>query len=110
MKKILLPIAFFAAVALSACGDDEIEATCDASDKDLVENCDISGAETCVEENGDVHYTYKGKNYSEDELDKLISDMCPNATNMQKAEIRKVLTAQGKRLLDRIRVNAIRAI
>ena len=56
MKKILLPIAFFAAVALSACGDDEIEATCDASDKDLVENCDISGAETCVEENGDVHY------------------------------------------------------
>lgn len=107
MKKLLLPVALFAAFALTACGDDPLDSSCERADK--AESCDLTKAEICSdEETEEVYYTYNGKKYTD--VNKLIDDLCPGATDMQKTKIRKSLTAQGKRLLDRIRVNAIRAI
>ena len=107
MKKILLPVALFAAFALSACGDEPLESACERADK--AESCDITKAEICSdEETEEVYYTYNGKKYTN--VNDLIDVLCPDATDMQKTRIRKSLTAQSKRLLDRIRVNAIRVI
>ncbi|MBP5666571.1 MAG: hypothetical protein J6X32_00300 [Salinivirgaceae bacterium] len=107
MKKFLLPVALFAAFALTACGDEPLDSACEQADK--TKSCDITKAEICSdEETEEVYYTYNGKKYTD--VDELISVLCPNATEMDRYEIRKSLSAQGKRLLDRIRVNAIRAI
>jgi hypothetical protein len=107
MKRILLPIAFLAVLGFAACGDEELESACERADK--TESCDVTKAEICSdEETGEVYYTYEGKKYTD--VDKLIDAMCPNATNFNKLEINKHLSAQSKRLLDRIRVNAIRVI
>ena len=107
MKKILLPIALFAVMGLTACGDEELESACEQADK--TESCDITQAEICSDEaTEEVYYTYNGKKYTD--VNALIDAMCPNASSMDKFEINKQLTAQSKRLIDRIRVNAIRAI
>lgn len=108
MKKILLPIALFAVLGLTACGDEELESACERGDNETVEKCDISKAEVCSdEETEEVYYTYNGKKYTD--VNKLIDDLCPGVAVADKYEIRKQLTAQSKRLIDRIRVNAIRA-
>ncbi|MBO7143389.1 MAG: hypothetical protein J6W13_00995 [Salinivirgaceae bacterium] len=107
MKKILLPIALFAVMGLTACGDEELESACERADK--TESCDVTKAEICSdEETGEVYYTYEGKKYTD--VNALIDAMCPNASKMDKFEITKQLNAQSKRLIDRIRVDAIRAI
>ena len=107
MKKILLPIALFAVLGLTACGDEELESACEQADK--TESCDITKAEICSdEETEQVYYTYNGKKYTD--VDELISAMCPNSTVKDKLEISRQLNAQSKRLIDRIRVNAMRAI
>ena len=107
MKKFLLPIALFAVLGLTACGDEELESACEQADKN--DSCDISKAEICSdEETEEVYYTYNGKKYTD--VNELISAMCPNASNMDRFEITKQLNAQSKRLIDRIRINAIRAI
>jgi hypothetical protein len=113
MKKILLPIALFAVLGLAACGDDVVEAGCEQADPIEGSKCDISVAELCPEEE---LYKYKGKEYKEDEIDKLIDALqkdghCQATLSPEdRAKIRTALTSQAKRLLDRIRVNAIRAI
>ena len=107
MKKLLLPIALFAAFGLASCGDELLDSSCEQADK--TKSCDITKAEICSdEETEEVYYTYNGKKYTN--VDDLIDVLCPNATIEDKLVIRKQLTAQGKRLLDRIRVNAIRVI
>ena len=106
MKKILLPIALFAVLGLTACGDEELESSCERADK--TESCDITKAEICSdEETEEVYYTYNSKKYTD--VNELITAMCPDLAVADKYEIRKQLTAQSKRLIDRIRVNAIRA-
>jgi len=106
MKKILLPIALFAVMGLTACGDEELESSCERADK--TESCDVTKAEICSdEETGDVYYTYEGKKYTN--VDELITAMCPDLAFADKYEIKKQLNAQSKRLIDRIRVDAIRA-
>lgn len=108
MKKILLPIALFAVLGLTACGDEELESACEQADE--TETCDITKAEICSdEETEQVYYTYNGKKYTD--VDKLIDDLCgKQAVNVDRETIRRQLNAQSKRLIDRIRVNAIRAI
>lgn len=107
MKKLLLPIALFAVFGLAACGDETLDSACEQATK--TKSCDITKAEICSdEETEEVYYTYNGKKYTD--VDELIDVLCPNATIEDKLVIRKQLTAQGKRLLDRIRVNAIRVI
>ena len=107
MKKFLLPIALFAVLGLAACGDEGLESACEQADNS--DSCDISKAEICSdEETEEVYYTYNGKKYTD--VNALIDAMCPNASNMDKFEINKQLSAQSKRLIARIRVNAIRAI
>ena len=108
MKKFLLPIALFAAFGLAACGDDPLDSACEQADN-KVKSCDLSKAEVCSdEETEEVYYTYNGKKYTD--VNKLIDDLCPDAIIDDRVIIKKQLSAQGKRLLDRIRVNAIRAI
>ena len=113
MKKILLPIALFAVFGLASCGDDILEASCEQADPIEGSKCDISVAELCPEEEV---YKYKGKEYKEDEIDKLIDALqkdghCSASLSPEdRTKIRTALTSQAKRLLDRIRVNAIRVI
>lgn len=108
MKKFLLPIALFAVLGLTACGDEKLESACEQADE--TDSCDITKAEICSdEETEQVYYTYNGKKYTD--VDELITAMCgANASDMDRFEIKKQLNAQSKRLIDRIRVNAIRAI
>ncbi len=113
MKKILLPIALFAVLGLTACGDDVVEAGCEQAEPIDGSTCDISVAELCPEEE---LYKYKGKEYKEEDIDKLIDALqkdghCQATVSPEeRAKIRTALTSQAKRILDRIRVNAIRAI
>lgn len=107
MKRLLLPIALFAAFGLASCGDELLDSSCEQADK--AKSCDLSKAEVCSdEETEEVYYTYNGKKYTD--VNKLIDDLCPGATIDERQILNKQLTAQGKRLLDRIRVNAIRVI
>lgn len=115
MKKLLLPIALFAAFGLAACGDEIEEAGCSQAEPVEESKCDISKAELCPDD--DV-YKYKGETYANtkegvnDLIDALQKDGHCQATLSpeDRAKIRTALSLQAKRLLDRIRVNAIRAI
>ena len=115
MKKFLLPIALFAAFGLAACGDDIEDGGCEVADKVEDSACDISKAEYCSDD--DV-FKYNGNSYSADDagmnklIDALQKDGFCQATVSpeERAKIRTALTSQAKRILDRIRVNAIRAI
>lgn len=113
MKKILLPIALFAAFGLAACGDEIEEAGCNQAEPIEDSSCDISVAELCPDEE---LYKYNGKEYKESEIDKLIDALqkdghCSASISPEdRNRIRIALKSQSKKLLDRIRVNAIRAI
>ena len=113
MKKFLLPIALFAAFGLAACGDEIEEAGCSQADQIEGSSCDISKVEVCPD---DEVYKYNGKEFSDSDisglLDALKKDGYCSATVSpeEKLRIQKALRAQSKKLLDRIRVNAIRAI
>lgn len=115
MKKFLLPIALFAAFGLAACGDEVEEAGCNQAEPVEDSACDISVAELCPDE--DV-YKYKGVSYSSDNkgMDALIDALkkdghcTASISPADREKIRTALRTQSKKLLDRIRVNAIRAI
>ena len=110
MKKILLPVAIFAVFALTACGDEPLDESCEQAEQGAVkkEVCDLSVAEACYDDDGTPYFSYKGeKYYKPDDLSKAV---CPNVSVIEREHIAVQLNAQMKRLLDRIRVNAIRAI
>lgn len=111
MKKILLPVALFAAFALSACGDEPLDESCEQAEQGAVkkEVCDLSVAEACYDEDGTPYFSYKGEKYYN--ATDLGVAVCGEGVAVADMEIiKKQLNAQMKRLIDRIRVNAIRAI
>lgn len=104
MKKLLFPLALFVAFSFASCDEDVLGGDCEKADK--AESCDLSKAQICSdEENEDVYYSYNGKRY--DNVNDLIDVLCPNASTNDKMKIRQQLSAQGQRLLARIRVNVL---
>lgn len=104
MKRLLLPVALFVAFGLTSCDEDLLGGECEKAD--LPESCDISGAQTCTdEETEEVVYKYLGETYKTE--DELIDKLCPNASANDKMKIRQQLSAQGKRLMGRIRASVL---
>lgn len=103
MKRLLLPVALFVAFGLTSCDEDLLGEGCEKLDDN--ESCDLSKAQLCNDEDGNVYYSYNGKHY-EDEND-LIDVLCPNASTNDKMKIHQVLSAQGQRLMGRIRASVL---
>lgn len=105
MKRLLLPVALFVAFGLTSCDEDLLGGDCEKADE-VVDSCDLSKAQVCSdEESEDVYYSYLGKRY--DDPNDLIDVLCPNASANDKMKIRQQLSAQGKRLMGRIRASVL---
>lgn len=104
MKRLLLPVALFVAFGLTSCDEDLLGGDCEKADE--VESCDLSKAQVCSdEETEEVYYSYNGKRY--DDVNDLIDKLCPNASTNDKMKIHQVLSAQGQRLMGRIRASVL---
>lgn len=104
MKKLLLPVALFCAFSLVSCEEDLLGGDCEKADE--VDSCDLSKAQVCSdEETEEVYYSYNGKRY--DDVNDLIDKLCPNASTNDKMKIHQVLSAQGQRLMGRIRASVL---
>ena len=110
MKKILLPIALFAAFGLAACGDDILDSECNSVSKsdlpDDTQSCKISEKVSdigfCEDEATEKSYfTYKGSG----EYDEagLIKAACAAVTPQDKEIMVAQFSERAKHLISRIR-------